>query len=319
LLGGGAAFAYLKLFRASPDRILAKAVNGAMAAESMEYAGSLRVEVTVDPEKEGGDSASQTLAMVGGSEPGQPVKLLLTFDGAYDRMDGNDVKNRGSYTLATTQALGGAPIGTLETRRVGGATYVSLAKVPEIPLFDLSALAGVWVKFDLESLKGMFGASATATAEVPKPKRGPTAEQKAEIEKAFLEIRPIHVAEKLKDEDVEGTASHHYRLAVDKTKLRAFLLRARDIMQEKDSLAYEKIADDYDKFSEEVEIQALEIWVGKKEGFPTRLLLQASAKASDDVPGDGAFTLDATFKGFGKPIVIEAPADAKTLEGSSGR
>jgi len=308
ILGAGGAFAYLRFFAETPDERVAKAVNAAIAAKSVEYAASLRIEAVY---KRNG-AANPALALLSATNaPEQPVKLLVTAEGAYDRLDAAHAKSRTSVTIATTQVLGGVPLGTLEVRQVNDATYLSLTRVPVIHLFDLSALAGVWVKFDRQALTGLIG-SATAAAETPK--EGPTAAQIEAIEEAFTEHRPVHVVETLKDEDIDGTASRHYRLAVDKQKLRAFLLKVQDIMDDGASLAYEKLSDDYDKFSEEVEIETLEVWIGKAEGLPTRLLLQASAKESEEVPGEGSFTLDVTFKNFGKPIQIEAPADAKSVE-----
>ncbi|WKZ28837.1 MAG: hypothetical protein QY323_04895 [Patescibacteria group bacterium] len=308
VLAGGASATYFFFLKEDPEKVLAAALSGTMDIKAFEFESSLRVEATTSATGAGAEALLPVL-----SDDAASVKLLLTVNGAIDHADRTKPKSRFDMKLASTSLANGSPILGLSTRQLEDATYLSLTEVPSNMFIDLSPIAGVWVKIDPKGLAKQFVGTAT-TEEAPAPKETITEEQKAEIRAAFIELRPVRVKKALKDEDVDGVASRHYQLAVDQEALEAFVFRMQGIMNGEASLAYEKFVDDYERYSKEVTVTSSEIWIGRESGLPTRVLLQMTGSATEDVPADGTMTFDVKFKNINQTPVIEAPAESKTFE-----
>lgn len=311
VLAGGASATYFFFLKEDPEKVLAMALSDVMDVKTFEFASSLRVEATTSATGTGAETLLPVLS--GGAGDAASVKLLLTMNGAIDHTDRAKPKSSFDMKLASTSVANGSPILGLSTRQLEDATYLSLTEVPSNMFIDLSPIAGVWVKIDPKSLAKQLVGDAV-TEEASAPKETITEEQKTEIRAAFVELKPVRVKKALKDEDVDGVPSRHYQLTVDQEALKAFVLRMQSIMNGEASLAYEKFNDDYERYSKQVEVTSSEIWIGKESGLPTRVLLQMTGKATEDVPADGTMTFDMKFKNFNQTPVIEAPAESKTFE-----
>lgn len=291
-IAGAGAAAYFRM-NVNPDLRVGKALKAASAVESMAYDAHIAVDALYK-----GESVAGVLPFLGGASGTSelPVKLTLDIQGAQDGIDSESIKGRTTLALAIAGVMDGQPLGTLEIRNVDGMAYVGVTSVPEIPSFDLSPIKGQWIK-----------ASGAASS---KPKTSMTPEQRAEIERAFVEIRPARVAETLPSEMAGGELSDRYRLAVDREKLEAFGKRVEEIM------GTEAKADGSEAISalpEDVDVRALEIWIGKKSNLPTRMLLKMHLRDKAGTEFEGDVAIDATFSDFGKPVAVEAPKDAKEI------
>ncbi len=307
VLAGGA-FAYFKFLRPDPDAVLAKALNGLRQAKSVGYRLNLRLEGTASAT----NSAAQAVLpfLTEGRNAGEPIEVLLTVEGVSDFSDRAHPKSRNTLTLATAKTPAEAPLFGLEVRQLDGVSYVSLNQVPMMPFMDLSPLKNRWIQIDPKAPLGVPLSGTNTPAVFPHPA---TEEEQQAIGLAFRELRPIRVGEVLKDEAVDGHLSRHFRLIVDRTALKAFLLRIRDIMHDNSSPLYEKLGDNLDKISDSATLEAFEVWIAKDTGLPTRLVLQGKSKATSDSPGIGTAELDLHFTDFNRPVQIETPPDAKPL------
>ncbi|MFA5854288.1 MAG: thrombospondin type 3 repeat-containing protein [Patescibacteria group bacterium] len=306
---GGASATYLLYFKANPDKIVGEALSAMIDLNAVEYAASLKIEATSSATSSG---AMTILPILGASDDSKkPMKLLLTLEGAYDRLDRAQTKSKMNVKIASTEVMNGSPIVGLSVLQLPEATYLSLTDAPSNMFIDLSPIVGTWIKIDPKSLVKQF-ASNTATPETTK--KQVTAEQTEALKLAFAQTRPIRVTETLKAEEVDGVSSLHYRLAIEKDALKEFVIKTQEIMDGEASLAYEKFNDDYERFSKQLNITSLEMWIGKESGLPTRFSLQATAKESEDVPAEGTLAFDLKLKNFNQTPTIEAPKESKTFE-----
>ncbi len=306
-LGGSVAAAYFLFFRLGPEALLIKSFGRAYAAKTMEYSLSLEGEIVGSAT---GDAA-QALPFFAQATPDKPIKSLLRIDGVLDHTDAAHPKDGMTMTLASTAALGGAPLVGIEERGLNRTVYVRLTHAPTDFPIDLTPIVGQWAKIDGEALAERFGV-ATSTTDAVKPSLD--AAQKAKTAAAFLELKPLRVIEVLKEQQIDGVTAHHFRISADKEAIKAFVLRLRDIRDDKASLAYEKFNDDLERAWPGIRIETFEAWVGKRDGLPKRLLLQAKTAESKEMPIAGATTIEMDFTRFDAPVKIDAPSDAKPLE-----
>lgn len=308
LIIGGGVFAYFNYFQ-SPEKIIQKMTVKLTEIKSLEYSGKIKTEVNTGNLLDGGSF----------SQPTQPTlnkkasNFSINFNGVSDTHDLNNPKGSFSFNV-NTDALGQGNFAFgLEVRTIDKIVYIKLSNVPNLGFFDLSAIANQWIKIDTEALKKQFGLEKfEAQIKEAQKKQELSPEQIEKLKIAAQQAKIFKITEKLPSENIEGINTYHYKFIIDKEGVKKLIADISKIVHDK-TLTEKEIAD-YDKSFEAIELPEGEIWIGKKDLLPYKILLSSVLKETDKSKVAGKFTITLLFKNFNKTVQIDIPSPVKTLE-----
>lgn len=117
----------------------------------------------------------------------------------------------------------------------------------------------------------------------------------------------VVVKEVLPNESIKGADSYHYKLVIDKAKLKEFINEIKEINLGGVTLTQEQLEDFQDSIpASEFEKQPIEVWINKS----TKMINQVVLKMVD---GESSANLRFTVDSYNKPVEVEKPAGAKSL------
>lgn len=309
LVIGGGALAYFYYFQ-SPEKIVQRMATKLADVESLEYSGEIKAEV---------DASSLT----GGTSLLQPVQpteatkkasnFSINFNGVSNVKDLNNPQGSFSFNINTDALTEGQFNFELEVRNVGKIIYVKISDVPNLGLFDLSAVKNQWVKIDTEALKKQFGLEKLEEQLKEAQKQQELSpEQIEKLKEAIQQAEILKITQKLPSEKINGVSTHHYKFAIDKQGIKKLTTDISQIVQNK-ALTEKELAD-FDKSLEAIELPEGEIWIGKKDLLPYKVSLSSTIKETEQSKTSGKISFTLLFKNFNKPVQIDIPAQAKPLE-----
>lgn len=204
------------------------------------------------------------------------------------------------------------------------ALYVKLNSA-RLGSFDLTPLTNQWIKIDLNtsSSRGFpAGYIGLPNPFFPVPisnsggNNGLSGEQIQKIRDLATKARILKFQNALADADFEGASMYRYRLRFDQGAFIDFLKNAVAIAGATSTKTSEidRLRDQLEKFN----IAPVEVWVGKKDLLPHKLMVAVSQTAT--VVGDTApsasvdIGMTAEFKNFDVTPDIKAPDGAKSPE-----
>ncbi len=225
-----------------------------------------------------------------------------------DVTDPAQVKTAATLTLAGKVAkvtLLGAGI---EVKSIGTTGYVRLSDFTDGAGLGggelLEPVKGQWIKVSEQDVNEATGGDRKESAEAfTLPDRDKVDRLTAAASKSKLVT-----FKKLGDDSIDGQPAYHYGYAIDKKQLEAFIPEAGQIVNGKPLSAAEvkETADVFDS----IDFKEGEIWIGKKDKLPHKVTLgiKSNSEAFTDI------ILSLTMSDFDRPVKIEAPQDAKTIE-----
>lgn len=290
LLGGGAAASYYTMIN-SPENVLKQALANVLSTEkakTMHFSGTADI-----------------------TEKKSNMTLTADFTGASNNENGAfDFSS--SWDVLVTKF-------TLDARSTDGKTYYvrlggldGLSQVlsasdslsgSEAMMLSLYApmieqVNNQWIEINESLIKQLTGGSSVKQL---------SEADRQKLMTAYEQNSFIVIKQKLGDESIKGVASHHYKIGVDKTKLKAFVAAIKAA-----NLEAVKINDDqlkamnteldkvpFDKYP-------VDIWIAKS----SKMITQLGLKFSEE---EGSFDLRFTVESYNKPVKTEKPAGAKSL------
>jgi len=293
LLSGGAAAAYFGYYLPNkPENVLKRALVNSFdlkKAKTIHFSG----EITSD---EGETS----------------IPLSMTFQGATDTESGAfDVKAELDILLTTLALDARTTDGKTFYFKVGGLDDMaglldSMAQADPVSAMDAAILSGYlsvfqglneqWVELSRNAAEqlGIAAESEPNMLSVDRQK----------IVDAYLANEFLIIKEKLADEDIKGVKSHHYKIDIDKAKLKAFAAElSKNISAFKQS---EEQRNEFNRIIDEMKLYNLEVWIAKSDKTFRKVAFAYSANG-DAV--EGHVTVDS----YNQPVTVEKPENAKSL------
>jgi len=296
-LGGGLAYFYLY---DSPENIIKKAVAAIGAITSETYTGELKIE-------------AENVRSVGGAlNPftQQKASLVLRFDGVTDLTDAMNSKN--AVTLSLNP--GSLPFGiiSLEAKTIQNTTYLKLVTAPKLNFLDVSVLQDKWIKFDLEAIKKQF-LGTSQSAPTPTPAKNPWDKDTIGKIKTAIIVNPmLSVSAVLEGEKIENANTYHYRFTLNQKNIKAVFTTIAETAKE-DPATLTAQTKNFETFLASIKENSGEIWIGKNDFLPYKLLLSLTIKSNESQPG-GKLTLTINLKNFNQLVKIDPPSPVITIE-----
>ncbi|KKQ75885.1 MAG: hypothetical protein US98_C0057G0010 [Parcubacteria group bacterium GW2011_GWC1_38_6] len=297
---GGGIFAYLN-YSQSPESILQKMSSKLIEIKSFEYSGEITAQINTD--------ALDTYAGTKDSSSNK-VNFSINFNGSSDIQDLDNPKDQ----LALNIKADALPIGDsffeIETRTIDKIIYIKINNLPDLGIFDLSAVENQWIKIDTENIKKQLGLEKFEEQIKEKQKEQElTPEQIEELKTVLQQAKIFKATEKLPNEKVDGINTYHYKIEIDKEGLKKIFAEISDIAKDK------FLSDaEFEKIIESLGFHDGEIWIGKKDLLPYKFSSSLTIKETETSKTSGEFNVILLFKNFNKPISIEIPKPNKSLE-----
>lgn len=337
--GGLLAFGVIRLFPETPESVMRNMMIRWGDVKSFEYHGGSETTMVMKGPPVGTFDlfAEEPQQDAGAPQEVQEQTTIVTtstFRGASDHRNPDDIRmffvtDMESVTLDEGREEAQGALGDVieyrlgyETRFVDGVMYVKLTDAPRILFFDLSFLADQWIRIDFEEvIKGVeehFG-------EIPEEYRHRVGEvrealdispeEQRELERAFVRHNPITITETLPSESIAGVNSHRYRFTIEEEALKGFITDAIAILAP-DSITQDEeimgeIRTGIDEFFANAEPMTGEIWIGKRDYLPRKLLLTLATTMPDI--GESKSTTTMFFENFNEPVQIDVPSPAKGI------
>lgn len=312
LIIGGGAFGYFYYFRETPEKVIEKMRTRLTEVKTLEYQGEIKAKVT-------------TSDLLGWGNFIQPVQQVpskkasdfsINFNGKFDVGDLNNPKGLFSFNIKTDalkELTQGESAFGLEVRTIGKVIYVKLNNLPNLGFFDLSALSNQWIKIDAEAIKKQFGLEKfEEQIKESQKQRELTPEQVEKLKQIFAQAKVLKVTEKLASEKIEGVDTHHYKFLIDKNELKKLTVDISGVVQNK-TLTDKELAE-LDKGLEVIDNLGGEIWIGKKDYLPHKILLTIGIKETAESKTAGQTTTTLSFKNYNKSVQIDIPSPVKSIE-----
>lgn len=268
-----------------PDELLAKAFENFSKTTAFRFSGesSGRVGDT------GGPSGLKTPRAVASTS------AEVTFDGAVDL---------GTSVFTGTFAFdvrGAKPFRlAVEARKIASTTYLLISEAPK----EFAYFSGQWVSIDLESTAKKYGQERAA-------ERVSAADMKR-VREFFAKAREYKVfktVEEFPEEEVGGVVTRHIRFTFDKPALEKLIreFSAEPFDADEEAALRHSLA--------RIDFSVNDVWVGKRDRMPYRFTVRYMEKwAAPDSPPTEPFSFDVFFSDFNRPVEVEVPPSAKTLE-----
>ena len=299
---GGGAFAYFNYFQ-SPEAIVQRMTAKLADIASLEYSGDINIVADVGGVL-GGSANPRSSA-----RQNEEDNLSIRFTGSSDIRNLNDPKGSFSFAIRTDVLPPGEFTFGLETRIIGKTIYVKLSDAPKVGSFDLRGIKDQWIKIDASALKQQFGLRITKGAQ---EEQELSPEQIEKIKAAVRRAKIFTITEKSGNEEIEGVSTHHYAFVINKEGIKNLLIEINTIVHDK-PLTEKELAD-LDAILGAIESPGGELWVGKNDLLPYKTSLHFAIQESGKAGISGNVGLILQFKNFNKPVQIEIPAPAKTLQ-----
>ncbi len=298
-------------FKKNPEETLRKATDQWIASESVRIDATLALDIAMtDPGKE--------------AERGHVDVRITGVAG------GNTVADQradGTITLRADTPFGSGEL-VLNDRAIGQVAYHQLTEVsftakgtdaPPQATVDamLGAVKGViggkWVRVDPQEIASLAQGLGGAAVELSKPEE---LQALADRMKEALRQHPILVfRQDLGKERVGKMKAYHYRVGINRASIGALIGQFASQYGVKES-----DITDITRALEEEPVRSLvdgvigEVWISKKTNDIVKVAFPIDLTALTKGEGSITGSFTAQFSDWGKPVNVEAPADAKSVQ-----
>lgn len=297
LIVGGGVFAYFNYFQ-SPERIFQKMLSTVSQIKSLEYSEEIIIEANIS------DDAN---ALAGYSQAIQNKSTTTLSIGITGKLNIEKIENSNSLfalkisTDALTSEM--STIG-LEMRTIGKIFYINFNELPNLGFIDLSMAKNQWVMIDGEELSKQF--------ELDKQEEKLTPETIEKISVAVQKSNIFRITKKLASEKIEGQNTHHYGFIIDKQGIKNLFIDLNKILEDKELTEAE--LKDFDESLEAIKSMDGEIWIGKKDLLPYKLILTSTIDDDKKIKASGKITMITLLKNFNQPVEVSVPEGSISLE-----
>lgn len=289
---GGGAFAYFSYIQL-PERTIQKMIANLIEVKSLTYSGEIKMQIGT---KYLTDSTGGFLQPTPNKKTGD---FLISFNGVSDTYDLNNPKGSFSFNINTDALTGLASSFGLEIRVVDGIYYIKTNNLPDLKLLDLSIFKQQWIKIEGRAL-GEQPALNTYETQL-------SSEQIIKIKEAVQKSRILRITKRLPEENIDGVNTYHYKFTTDKEKFIKLIAEINIIIEGK--TLTEKELSDIGKSFELIEFPEGEIWIGKKDFFPRKILINSVLEETGE-----SFIMTLFLKNFNQAVRIDVPYPVKTLD-----
>lgn len=323
-VGAAFAFGFIRLFQASPESVVRNMMIRLGDVKTLEYRGESKTTmVTTVPvwgvgmplQQQGADGQENEFVFIG------------QFRGKSDYRDPNNIKELMTFDVESvmTDEQGREtrePAYGFELRLIGHVLYLRLNHLADMGPFGTDFLTRQWIKIEFDEI---IKALEEHLGEIPEEYRHRigevremleiSQEEQRELESAFLRHNLLTITETLPSENIEGVSSHRYRFTIEEEALRGFITDAIAILAP-DSITQDEeimgeIRTGIDEFFANAEPMTGEIWIGKRDYLPRKLLLTLATTMPDI--GESKSTTTMFFENFNEPVQIDVPSPAKGI------
>ncbi len=238
-----------------------------------------------------------------------------------------------------------------EAKTLSDITYLKFTELPQIPTLammgiNLSSLQGKWMKIDPKSMTELTQnynlgktnkATGTSTLNeeqaLEKKLADKFTKEFTDLLKASM-LKIVHFEKKLKSEKIDGQATYHYLLTIDKKELEIFLEKFFNNITLTPSLfdvpgskaKWDKFVaefpSDYDKFSQGAGKLDFEIWISKKNKFIKKISFKkdinpnafTTSSQEKSIWKSIVISLNFRFSNFNKQFELEIPKNAELIQ-----
>lgn len=298
----GAGFFVYIIHAQSPERIIRKMFINLSNIKTWQYSGEIIAENNLE---ESLNNHTDLLLMIPISQDKVSSKTIISFSGLTDIQKSDDLKSLLSFDIKT-DALAQADLSFgLEVRLLKEVFYIKLSAVPYLGFFDLSSLKDQWLKIDFETIKKQTDSSKKKNNQL-------SLEQITKIVKTVQQANVIKIIDKLSSEKINGIDTYHYKFILDPEKLKDLSLELAEIVNNKELSSTEIV--DLNKKIETIELSEGNLWVGKQDLLPYKIIFDSTMKTADKSKVIGKTSLTLMLNNFNQPIQVEVPTSTKTLE-----
>ncbi|MDP3770922.1 MAG: hypothetical protein Q8R16_01320 [bacterium] len=256
----------------------------------------------------------------------QRGNLSLTIDGAGSGKTPEEARGEAVITAEVTTAEGSAKL-VLSERAIGQIAYLQLQDVTITPKerapshVEIDAVIGAmkgmiggkWIKLDPQEVASLAEQFGGAKVTIPTPD-----ELRERQEKILATLRgnPIFlVREDLGNDRVGEASSYHYRVGISRDTIGAIIGTTTawlGIPPERMEEITRALQDP--EIAARIDSVVGEAWIAKKGNDLLKLAFPIDIPATSGSGGkaDGNFVIE--FSDWGKPVNVEAPADAMTVQ-----
>ncbi len=305
LLVGGA-IVYASGYFITSATIFSKISDSSKNNKTVKFEANLNIDATNMKIPEGSFSL--------GSSDAKTADLNMT--GAFDMSDSTKPKFDSSYLFKMGKIDAGIAI-----RMIDGSLYFNFIKAPDLGFFSLKPFENRWVSVPVKTQDGKLDTTNPLLAASPIDTNifsNITDEQKTELANIMKKANFIKLTKKNLPQMVDGAISYHLSFDIDKVALISFMTELTNFMKSidksNDSLATLEPTD-YSKSLDSISSFSGELWVGIFDNLPHKIIINSTI-INPEKPEDGSVKLFLTilYKDWNKPITVEVPAKAVTVE-----
>ncbi|MEA1929646.1 MAG: hypothetical protein U9M92_02050 [Patescibacteria group bacterium] len=325
LLIGGGAYAYF----AQPESFnkvtsVFRSNSGASAAEAKMWEGIWSLKTLTYQQEIGlrGEVRQE------GDEKDEPLSgdVKINANGQSDWSDLDNIKSSVQVTaeLTSSNELASFKVGG-ESRTIDGITYVKIGQFPLLAAFGASFLSDRWIKIDRQDLEDRLGVDHSIENMDEKTK-----EIALKLIGIWKEEKVISLGELIDSGNIDGEATWHYAIDLDKDSLKRLIARSFDLLVTEYPSEY-TVESQQDK----AEVLAIigrvidtlpdlvgDIWLAKSDYLPHKMNLEMVFDNTQLWAGDpedvaiinGTVNFSASFNNHNEPVNIEAPSDGQTIQ-----
>lgn len=322
LIIGGGVSGYFYYFRETPEKVIEKMTTRLTEVKTLEHQGEIKAEITT-PDLLGGFNFMQPVQQTPSEKASN---FSINFSGKRDIGDLNNLKELCTFNIRTDalkELTQEESVFGSEVRIIDKVVYVNLNNLPNLEFFDLSLLSNQWIKIDTEVIKNQLGLeNFEEQIKEAQKQQELTPEQVEKIKQIVEQAKVFKITEKLTSENIEGVSTHHYKFLIDKNELKKLIV---DIIKIVDigkvvldkTLTDEELAEfdkEFDKGLEVIKTLDGEIWIGKKDYLPYKILLTLEIEETAESETAGRLTTTMSFKNYNKLVQIDTPSPVKNIE-----
>ncbi len=274
----------------TPDKILARSKVAMAAVTTFTYNFEANITGTnTDTPDAMPTKAKITLAGSADDNLSTNLKSYLT---AQIKVEGADVPSADN----TPMTIG------IEARTIGSVLYLQLTDAPDLGIIDLGSFTKKWVSMNIEQqIKEESGKDAQwSQAKIDKIKQA--------SEKYNISV----LTGELPKEVIDGQKVYHYSFVIDEIELKKFLLEAAEIMEEK--APADDVRKDIDELMQVLGPVTGDMYIATTDYTVRKLVVRGTSLKTEENNAVGSFEVSMLLKDFNKPITVEVPAGAMSLE-----
>lgn len=270
-------------FFLSPTTVLDRMVLNISKIKTFDYSGELKAVGKLK------DTLGGSSSIVGEITSDEKSTSNIYFSGEADISEIKEPKVLFTFDL-TSDLLGEQMNLGLDLKVINKKVYINPERMGELlDSFGLSSLKGQWIEIDASSS---------------------TSESKINFDFTDLITKSgeiLKITESLPSEDIKGVKSFYFSYEINKEVLKEYL---KELASQ--NKAKEQDLTEIDHMFDNVESIQGELWVGKKDSFPSKLILNVIPKENTDSTEELSLIL--FISNINQPVIIDIPQNSKTFE-----